>query len=170
MKRTFFILLICSFLLNGAAAQKKRPKKNTSPKPTQVQMKDEIIYEPDAEMLREMREKVRVIESKQNWTEFNRQSPIVNPAQTRSAYAAKFKMESDAENLIEVVVVHDSPTNKFYEIRGIEDFPWRPFSDFRWISDDVLQFEQWVNPNNGGRYRVDLKTGKIVAAGYVRSN
>lgn len=70
--------------------------------------------------------------------------------------------------MLEVVIVHDGKADRFYEIRGLDDFPWRPFSDLKWVSDDVLQFDQWVNPGNGGRYRVDLKSGTVVAAGYVR--
>ncbi len=171
MKRTFFIFLVFSFFLNGAAAaQTKRPKKKTVPKPAAVQTNDQIIYEPDAEMLRDMQSKVRVVESKKDWAQFNRQAPVVNSANTRSAYIAQFKLENDPQAMLDVIVVDDKASGKMYEIRGIEDFPWRPFSDFKWISNDVLQFEQWVNPNNGGRYQVNLKTGKIVAAGYVRSN
>lgn len=170
MKRIFFVFLIFSFLLNGAvSAQTKRPKKKTTSKPPKVQMSDGIFYEPDAEMLRDMQTKVRVVESKKDWAQFNRQSPIVNSDNTRSAYIAQFKMENQPEAMLDVIVVADEASGKMYEIRGIEDFPWRPFSDFKWVSKDVLQFEQWINPNNGGRYRVNLKTGEIVAAGYVRS-
>ena len=152
--------------INSAAAQTKRPKKKTPVKQTS----DKIIYEPDAEMLREMQSKVKVIESKQDWAKFDRQSPIVNPSKTRSAYVAQFKTAAETNATLDVIVIYDSATDKFYEIRGIEDFPWRPFSDFKWISDDALEFDQWINPTNGGRYRVNVKTGKIVAAGYVRSN
>lgn len=165
MKLILFTFLIVS-LFSGVTAQTKTAIKKQ--KTTQTGSK--IVYEPDAEMLRNLREKVRVTESKQDWTEFNRQSPAVNLSKTLSAYTAKFKMEDNPEILFDVVVVHDSKTDKFYEIRGIEDFPGRPLSDFKWISNDVLQFEHWVNPKNGGRYQVNLKTGKIIAAGYIRSS
>lgn len=170
MKFTILTFAILSLFAVGAVlAQQNNDRKTNRTKQTKMQAGDKIVYEADAEMLRNLQGKVRVVESKQDWTEFNRQSPSVNPARTRTAYTAKFPIEADAENLMDVVVVHDAGDDKFYEIRGIEDFPWRPLSDLKWISNDVLQFEQWVNPNNGGRYRVNLKTGKLVAAGYVRS-
>ena len=171
MKFTILIFTILSFFLVGSlSAQKKRPKKKTPPKPAKFHMNDEIIYEPDAEMLSDMEKKVRVVESKEDWAQFNRQAPIVNSARTRSAYIAQFKLENEPKAMLDVIVIDDQATGKMYEIRGIEDFAWRPFSDLKWFSKDVLQFEQWVNPTSGGRYQVNLKTGKIVAAGYVRSN
>ena len=171
MKFTILIFTILNLFLVGAvSAQTKRPKKKTPPKPAKVQMNDEIIYEPDAEMLSDMRKRVRVVESKKDWARFNRQAPIVNSDNSRSVYIAQFRLENEPEAMLDVIVVADEASGKMYEIRGIEDFPWRPFSDFKWISNDVLQFEQWVNPTSGGRYQVNLKTGKIVAAGYVRSN
>lgn len=148
----------------GLAQPTKRP-----PKKTALTAKDQTIYEADAEMLRDLQTKVRVVESKKDWAKFDRQSPFTNPAKTRSAYIAQFPIEANTENLMDVVVVHDLKRDKFYEIRGFDNFPWRPLSDVKWVSTDVLQFDQWVNPNNGGRYQVNLKTGQIVAAGYVRS-
>lgn len=163
----FAILSLCA--VGAVSAQTKRPKRKT-PAPTAAAIEAKVIYEPDADLLREMREKVRVVKSKKDWAEFDRQSPIVNPAKTRTAYVARFKTKNETDELFDVIVVHDAGDDKFYEIRGIEDFPWRPLSDLKWISADVLQFEQWINLTNGGRYRVNLKAGKIVAAGFVRSN
>jgi hypothetical protein len=164
--KSFFALFIGVSLLGVCAeAQTKKAKNKTA-----EQGSDKIIYEPDADLLREMRGKVSVRLSKKDWAQFNRQSPVVNPKGTRSAYVAQFKIDGDTDNLMDVIVVNEKPGNKFYEIRGFDDFPWRPFDEIRWINNDVLQFEQWVNPHNGGRYRINLKTGKVVAAGYVRSN
>lgn len=171
MKFILFTFIFFTFLLIGVAVSAQtNGAKNKRTKPTGMPMSEKIIYEPDADLLREMQEKVRVVESKKDWARFDRQAPIVNSGKNRSAYIAQFKMENDADAMLDVIVVHDKGSDKFYEIRGVEDFPWRPFSEIKWISNDVLQFEQWVNPNNGGRYQVNLKTGKVVAAGYVRSN
>lgn len=167
MKFLILTILTLGILLNGAvSAQTKRSKK----KPPSKQTAAKIVYEADGDLLRDLQAKVRVVESKKDWTNFDRQSSFANPSKTRTAYVAQFKMESDANATLDVIVVQDAKSDKFYEIRGFDDFPWRPFSDFKWISDDILQFEQWVNPNNGGRYQVNVQTGKIVAAGYVRSN
>jgi len=151
---------------NFAEAQTKRPQKPT--KQITKQMNDKIEYEPDAGLLKEMQAQISVVESKKDWKQFNRQSPTVNKSGRRSAYIAQFAIEPDGEALIDVIVVYEKSSDKFYEIRGF-DFP-RPFDELKWISDDVLQFEQWVNPRSGGRYTVNVKTGKVISAGYVRSN
>lgn len=168
LKQLIFAFAV-GFLLFGfsAEAQTKRAKKKLI-KQTIKQMDGKIIYEPDADLLKEMREQISIVESKKDWVEFNRQRLIINPSGNRSAYVAQFKIAPDGEALIDVVVVHDSATDKFYEIRGF-NFP-RPFENLKWTSDDALQFDQWVNPRNGGRYRVNLETGKIISAGYLRSN
>ncbi|HEX9961264.1 MAG TPA: hypothetical protein VGB00_10050 [Pyrinomonadaceae bacterium] len=149
-----------------AGAQTKRPPKPT--KQITKQMNDKIKYEPDAGLLREMQAQISVVESKKDWKRFNRQSPAVNKSGGRSAYIAQFAIEPGDEALLDVIVVYEKSSDKFYEIRGF-DFP-RPFGGLKWTSDDVLQFEQWANPRNGGRYAVNVKTGKVVSAGYVRSN
>lgn len=150
-----------------AEAQTKRPKKKpTAQKVSQAN--DKIEYAPDADLLKEMQTQITVVESKKDWKQFNRQRPIVNRNGTGSAYIAQFAIEPNSKALIDVIIVHDTASDKFYEIRGF-DFP-RPFDELKWTSNDVLEFEQWVNPHNGGRYAVNLKTGKVVSAGYVRSN
>jgi hypothetical protein len=151
---------------NYAEAQTKRPQKPT--KQITKQMNDKIKYEPDGGLLKEMRSQISVVESKKDWKQFNRQSPAVNKSGTRSAYIAQFAIEPGGEALIDVIAVYEKSSGKFYEIRGF-DFP-RPFGALKWTSDDVLQFEQWVNPTNGGRYAVNVQTGEIVSAGCVRSN
>lgn len=128
------------------------------------------VYEPDAEMLADLKGKVRVVESKKDWAQFVRQSAIDNPDGSRTAYVARFKMKDQPDSLMDVIVVYEKQSKKFYEIRGVEDFAWRLLEGIKWTSADILEFEQWVNPSNGGRYAVNVKIGKIVRAGYVRSN
>lgn len=164
--KTFFAFIVSVCLLGIVVEAQVKKTKNRTTEMTS----DKITYEPDAELLAETRKKVSVAASKKGWAQFNRQSPATNPNATRSAYVAQFKIKDDAENLMNVIVVYEKSSDKFFEIRGFDDFPWRPFSEIRWIDNDVLQFELWVNPHNGGRYRVNSKTGKVVAAGYVRSN
>jgi len=151
---------------NYAEAQTKRPKKKTSTQKMK-QADNQIEYAPDVDLLKEMQAQISVVESKKDWKQFNRQSPTVNKSGSRSAYIAQFAIEENNEALIDVIVVYEKSSDKFYDIRGF-DFP-RPFDELKWTSDDVLQFEQWVNPHNGGRYAVNLKTGKVVSAGYVKS-
>lgn len=122
-------------------------------------------YTADKEMLKELQTTITVVESKQDWAKFNRQSPAVNPNKTRSAYVASFAIDGDAENLRDVIVVHDTRTDKFYEIRGL-GFP-RPLENLVWQSNDVLVFDQWINPNRGGRYAVNIKTKKLTAFGFI---
>jgi len=132
----------------------------------QTQVSDaKIKYTPDAEMLKELRKTISIVESKRDWAKFNRQRPITNKNRTRSAYLAGFKIEDDIDNLLEVIVVSDAGTNKFYEIRGFA-FP-RPMENLVWQSNEVLVFDQWLNPNRGGRYAVNLKTKKLVAFGFI---
>lgn len=169
MKYLLFTIFAFSLCAAGAAAQTKRPKNKTTNK-TNVQKNEKISYEPDAGLLGELQEKVQIIESEQNWAQFNRQSATLNPARTRTAYTAQFKMKNEPDAMLEVVIIADQKSGEMFEVRGFDDFSSRPFSDFKWITNDILQFEQWVNPNNGGRYRINLKTGKLVAAGFVRSN
>lgn len=153
-------------------AQKMRSKtKRVKPvKKTNQPVENKIIYEPDAELLETLRAKVTVVESKKDWAQFDRQRPIGNSDGTRTAYIAKFKLKDEPDAFADVIVVYEKAADKFYEIRGIDDFPWRPFDQIKWTSADVLEFEQWVNPHNGGRYAVNVKTGKIERAGYVRNN
>jgi hypothetical protein len=126
-------------------------------------------YEPDAAFFKQLSEKVRVVESKRDWVQFDRQAPTANAGRSRIAYTATFRIKNDVSSTVDIVVVHERSSDKFFEIRGIEDFPWRPFNGLKWIDKDTLQFDQWVNPNNGGRYRVNFKSGKLTAAGYIRS-
>ncbi len=119
---------------------------------------DKIEYAPDADLLKKMKAQITVVESKKDWKRFNRQRPIVNKSGNRSAYIAQFAIEPGGEALIDVIIVYEKLKDKFYEIRGF-DFP-RPFDELKWTSDDALEFEQWINPRNGGRYTVNLKSGK----------
>lgn len=168
LEQGFFWLVIGVFLFGiSAEAQTKRPKKKTATQKVK-QANDKIEYAPDAGLLKEMQAQITVVESKKDWAQFNRQSPTTNKSGNRAAYIAQFAIDADKENLIDVIVINDSATDKFYEIRGF-DFP-RSFDELKWIGEDTLEFEQWVNPHNGGRYRVNVQTGKVVAAGYVRSN
>lgn len=167
----FLAFAVGVFAFGGFAEAQVKRAKNVKMKQTKQAGKtagDKIKYAPDADLLKEMQAQISVVESKKDWTQFNRQSPTTNKSGTRAAYIAQFAIDSDKENLIDVIVVHNSASDKFYEIRGF-DFP-RPFDRLKWIGDDTLEFEQWVNPHNGGRYQVNLKTGKVVAAGYVESN
>lgn len=152
---------------NFAEAQTARANKRPKAKKVQ-QANDNVEYAPDADLLKEMQAQITIVESKKDWKQINRQSPTVNKPGSRSAYVAQFAIEENNEALIDVIVVYEKSSDKFYEIRGF-DFP-RPFEELKWTSNDILDFEQWVNPHNGGRYAVNVKTGKIVRAGYVRSN
>ncbi len=167
----FLAFAVGVFVFGGFAEAQVKRAKNGKTKQTKQAGKtasDKNEYQPDADLLKEMQAQITVVESKKDWARFNRQSPIVNKSGTRSAYLAQFAIDADKENLIDVIVVRDAATDKFYEIRGF-DFP-RPFDRLKWTGDDTLEFEQGVNPHNGGRYRVNVQTGKVVAAGYVRSN
>ncbi len=165
------VAVVLPFACSSAQAQKTTTKtKRIKPKKTIQPIEDKIIYEPDAELLETLRAKVTVVESKKDWAQFNRQRPIGNSDGTRTAYVAQFKMKDEPDALFDVIIFSDAATGKTYEIRGIDEFAWRPFDEIKWTSADVLEFEQWVNPHNGGRYAVNVKTGKIERAGYVRSN
>jgi len=169
--RVFLAVAVGVFVFGGFAKAQVKRAKNGKTKQTKQADKiigDKIKYEPDTDLLKEIQEQITIVESKKDWARFNRQSPKINKSGTRAAYIAQFAIDSDKENLIDVIVVHNSEDDKFYEIRGF-DFP-RPFDELKWTSDDVLEFEQWVNPHNGGRYAINLRTGKIVAAGYLRNN
>jgi hypothetical protein len=123
------VAMLC-VLAAVANAQKVVRVKATGPaRPGPVQQDHRIVYEPNAELLRELKKKVRVVPSKQEWKEFNRQSPVSNAPRTRTAYTAKFAIQAGGDGMLEVVVVHDGKADRFYEIRGLDDFPWRPFSD-----------------------------------------
>lgn len=153
--------LAIAFCRADVSAQMKKPKKIVKQK-IQI-IETPVKYTADAEMFAELRDKISILESKQDWATFNRQRPIVNADRTRSAYIAAFEIDGAAENLRDVIVVRDARTDKFYEIRGL-DFP-RPFENLAWQSNDVLIFDQWLNPNRGGRYAVDFRLGKLVAFG-----
>jgi len=172
LRQTIFVLFIGVFVFgNFAKAQTKRPKNNGTKqsKSTNQAVKktgDKVRYDANADLLKAMQEQVKIVESKKDWTRFNRQNPAAGRNKIRSAYIAQFTIEG-TDAMIDVIIVHDSSTDKFYEIRGF-DFP-RPFDALIWIHDDTLQFDQWINPQRGGRYQVNLKTGKVVAAGYLQS-
>jgi hypothetical protein len=122
-------------------------------------------YTPDAEMLKELQKDISVVESKQDWAEMNRQSPVINSNKTRTAYIAAFDIGGDDNNLRDAVVVFEKKSNKFYEIRGL-DSP-RPIENVKWQSNDVIVFDQWMNPTRGGRYAVNLRTKKLVSFGFL---
>jgi len=155
--------LAIAFCRADVSAQMKKPKKIVKQKIQTSETPGK--YTVDAEMFAELRDKISIVESKQDWAKFNRQRPVVNADRTRSAYIAAFKIEGDAENLRDVIVVRDARADKFYEIRGL-DFP-RPFENLVWQSNDVLVFDQRLSPRRGGRYAVNLQTGKLVGFGFV---
>ena len=168
------VIFVCAAIFTATAngqitKSKKAPTKKAIKQTIKQTMKSDepkIKYTPDRGMLRELQSKVSVVESKKNWAKFNRQRPISNAQQTRSAYIAEFNEKTDdVEYSLEVIVVSDAATGKFYEIRGVE-FP-RPLENIRWLSNDVLIFDQWLNPHRGGRYTVDFKTGELVNFGFI---
>jgi len=166
IRRAIFAFVVGIFVFgNFAEAQTKGPKKKPTKQMTK-QTDDKVQYTPDAGLLKQMQEQISIVVSKKDWTQFNRQSPTVNKSGSRSAYIAQFSIEPGGDALIDVIIVYDKSDDRFYEIRGF-DFP-RPFDDLKWTDDDTLQFDQWVNPTRGGRYRVNLKTGKVIAAGYLQ--
>lgn len=167
--KQFVLAFVAGAVLFGAnaAAQTKKTGKKAATK-TIGQTTSGVIYEADADLLNQMREQISVVESEQNWEMLDRKTAVNNSAKTMTAYVAQFKIDADGDSMIDVVVVYGKEAGEFYEIRGF-DFP-RPFENLKWVGSDVLQFDQWVNGSNGGRYRVNLKTGEIVAAGYLRSN
>jgi hypothetical protein len=122
-------------------------------------------YTVDAEMLKELQKIISVVELSEDWTDLNRQSPVINPNKSRTAYVASSPIDGDNENLREMVVINETKSDKFYEIQGL-DSP-RPIENIKWQSNDVIVFDQWMNPTRGGRYAVNLKTKKLVAFGFL---
>lgn len=161
-----FIAGAILFGANAAAQTKKTGRKATNK--TIEQTTPGVIYEADADLLNQMREQISIVESEQNWETLDRKTAVSNSAKTMTAYVAQFKIDEGSDALIDVVVVYGKEAGEFYEIRGF-DVP-RPFENLKWVGRDVVQFDQWVNGSNGGRYRVNLKTGEVIAAGYLRSN
>lgn len=159
-----FILSVFGFA-SFAGAQAKRPKTPVTGQKV-IQPNDSAKYISDPNLLRQMQSLVKIVESKQAWTRFDRQLPIVNKARSRSAYIAEFAGAADGDGAVEVIVVHEKSSGRFYEVRGFELFS-RPFDRLMWRNDDELQFDQWITPHNGGRYVVNLRTGKVVLARYI---
>ncbi|MET0753574.1 MAG: hypothetical protein ABWZ66_09380 [Pyrinomonadaceae bacterium] len=95
-----------------------------------------------------------------------RQRPIINANKIREAYIVEFSIDDDDENLRDVIAVRDTRAEKFYEIQGI-DSP-RPIENVKWQSNEVIVFDQWMNPTRSGRYAVNLRTKKLVGFGFLK--
>jgi hypothetical protein len=42
--------------------------------------------------------------------------------------------------------------------------PWRPLSDLSWVTDTLLEFDQWATPDYGHHFEVDVETDQLLKA------
>lgn len=61
------------------------------------------------------------------------------------------------------IFVEDIKEGTIMEIQGFPSL-WRPFSDFFWLTDDILVFDRWSSPHYGIHYVVDVRERKLIAA------
>lgn len=61
------------------------------------------------------------------------------------------------------ILIEDTQTSQVYEIQGLP-LRWRPFSDLVWITDDILVFDRWSNPDYGIHYAVNVRDKQLLLA------
>jgi len=84
-----------------------------------------------------------------------------NPARTyRVFYTYEFKQYEYSRYRL---FVEDFEASKTYEITGLP-LEWRPFSDFIWVTNDILVFDRWGSPHTGVHYAIDVRSQKVILA------
>ncbi len=62
------------------------------------------------------------------------------------------------------ILVERVAHRRFYELRAPLFSPARPFSAPVWISQDILVFDQWMQPHHGIHYATDVTAGRLLQA------
>lgn len=60
------------------------------------------------------------------------------------------------------ILVERSDTGQVIELQSECLLPWRPFSNLVWKQQEILVFDQWINPGFGYRYAVNVSEGKLI--------
>lgn len=79
-------------------------------------------------------------------------NPVINPANSYSAFTW---CEQTCRIVIEKV-----ETKQLYELEG-PFLGWRPFSDLQWLSNEIIAFDQWSNPDHGIHYEINFDEQSI---------
>lgn len=62
------------------------------------------------------------------------------------------------------VLVEELATGQTHELQAPSFAPWRPSSDPVWVTNDILVFDQWMQPHHGVHYAVDVRARKLILA------
>ena len=93
-----------------------------------------------------------------------RENVTENPSRTFQAFTVcDPTLCSSGDCCQERILAEDIKTNRIYEIQGLP-LRWRPFSDLVWITDDILIFDRWSNPDYGIHYAVNVREKRLLLA------
>lgn len=115
-----------------------------------------------SDMLSEMQDSVTLVEA-QPKTKAKRANIARNASGTYEAFTLDVPIDGDENNVRETIFVEDKRQGKIYEVRGF-DFP-RPFADLAWTNETTLIFDQRMQPRYAVHYAINVRQGKLVAAG-----
>lgn len=93
-----------------------------------------------------------------------RENSTENPEGTFQAFTVCDPALCSDENCCQDrILVEDTQTDQIYEIQGLP-LRWRPFSDLVWITNDILVFDRWSNPDYGVHYAVNVREKRLLLA------
>ncbi len=93
-----------------------------------------------------------------------REHITANQRRSWKAFTVCVPMPEQSAQCQDKLYVEDIQASQTYEIQTTCFLPWRPFSSFVWLTDDILVFDQWATPHFGHHYAVDMREGRLVLA------
>ena len=116
------------------------------------------------DFLSEMQDSVTLVETKLK-PDAKRGNVTRNAARTYEAFTLDVPIEGAEDNTREVIFIEDTKGKKIYEVKGF-DFP-RPFTDLAWSGNTTLVFDQWMQPQSGTHYGIDVRSRRLIAAASI---
>ncbi len=116
-------------------------------------------------VLASVRDEVKAVESSPD-ASLAREDTASDASGRYTAFTVAVPFAQDGTSR-EHIYFTDRRAGKTFEITGLP-FEYRPFDNFSFTPRGLLQFDQWVNPRFGTRYRFDVRRRRLVyARGFV---
>lgn len=93
-----------------------------------------------------------------------------NQSNTFRAAIACVPLPGISEQCQDRIFVERRKIGQVFELKSECFLPWRPISNLRWNTDNILAIEQWTNPRFRRRYTVNMVNGKLLEVSRLTDN
>jgi hypothetical protein len=133
-----FNLILCTSLLSGCLIPSREGNIDTQPLCDEINTSVTLLNEEEYALL-----------------------SSVTDGDGLSALVACLPLSAGADMCQDHLLVRDEATGQLLDISSECFLPWRPISSVEWLSEGVLQLDQWASPAYGNRYVIDLALGAV---------